>query len=1048
LTLRAANDDSEAEYARLLDQILQVQPNNLKVLAERAKAALGRLDRATFKDTLDQFRRLSGHWSAATRNRLGLIELEFSGKGKVVLDARAVCSAASICPIEGQLLATSLLVPGLFMGEPRDELSFDLATLANLLAAERGFARDAATVNPTLNAIGKPLRQFVHLTPLRTAPDAPDLWLTFSPGPVPGAALDLDKERWDVVQPIWLTGEGQPDLFVANARIVRRVDGKGISFPFPSGTKQTPPVAGGVLAADWNNDGRTDLLLAGAGGLRFWQQDKEGNFVEVTSKTRLEPAILNGDYVAAWAIDIDSDGDVDIVLAPRQGQPLVLRNNQDGTFAVLRPFAEVDGLRCFTWADFDDDGAPDAALLDARGRLHVYAGQRSGQFRLRETPANLGRLVALAAAVLTDDSAFDLLALREDGVVFRLSDRDRGKGWDKIELARGLRLPTDSESGAARLLVGDLDNNGMLDLVASGPKETRVWLGEQPDHFVPLRTDLPGRVFAAEDLTGKGRLDLIAISALDQPQRLANSGTKNYHWLAVRPKTDRTVLAGDNRINSQAIGGDIEMRAGTLVQKQAISKPRVHFGLGNRQKSDLIRIVWPNGIPQVELALAANQVTIATQRLKGSCPFLFTWDGHGFQFVKDFMWSTPLGLSINAQETAGITQTEEWVKIGGDQLVPREGFYDVRIAATLWETDFFDYLALGVVDHPAGTEVFVDERFALTPTPPQLVLTNRPRPVAHAWDDTGTDVTDIVKEIDGRYLDTFGRGLFQGVTRDHWVEVDLGDEAPTEGPVWLLAHGWIHPTDSSINVSMGQGRHEPPRPLVLEVPDGKGGWRAGLPPLGFPAGKNKTMLIRLDGINGKGVARHFRLRTNMEIYWDALHYAVGLDASGIKQRQLAPEVAELRYRGFLEITQANASSPELPHYDKVETANQRWRDLIGYYTRFGDIRELLASIDDRYAIVNAGDEIVLRFRVPNEPPAGWKRDFICLSDGWTKDGDFNTRYSKTVLPLPSHDQKGYDRPPGLLQDDPVYQRFPDDWRQLHTRYVTPYQFERGLRPPR
>jgi hypothetical protein len=303
----------------------------------------------------------------------------------------------------------------------------------------------------------------------------------------------------------------------------------------------------------------------------------------------------------------------------------------------------------------------------------------------------------------------------------------------------------------------------------------------------------------------------------------------------------------------------------------------------------------------------------------------------------------------------------------------------------------------------------------------------------------------LVRDIDGRYLDTCGRGPYQGVTNDHWVEVDLGDDAPREGPVWLLASGWVHPTDSSINVALGQGKHDAPRPLVLEVPDGKGGWKVGRPALGFPAGKNKTILVRLDGITGKGVTRRFRLRTNMEIFWDALHYAAGLDASQARQQRLAPVTAELRYRGVLEMTQPNASSPEVPVYDKVARTTQRWRDLEGYYTRFGDVRELLAKVDDRYVIANAGDEIVLKFAAPAGPPPGWKRDFLFVSDGWVKDGDLNTAFSKTVLPLPAHDLKRYDRPPGALEDDPVYRRFPDDWRKYHTRYVTPYNFERGLR---
>ena len=69
-----------------------------------------------------------------------------------------------------------------------------------------------------------------------------------------------------------------------------------------------------------------------------------------------------------------------------------------------------------------------------------------------------------------------------------------------------------------------------------------------------------------------------------------------------------------------------------------------------------------------------------------------------------------------------------------------------------------------------------------------------------------------------------------------------------------------------------------------------------------------------------------------------------------------------------------------------------------------------------------------------------------IGDGWNKDGDYNTASSKTVLPLPSHDRPGYDPPPGDLEDDPVYLRHPEDWRDFHTRYVTPRDFQRGLRP--
>src|SRR5262249_2240938 len=296
-------------------------------------------------------------------------------------------------------------------------------------------------------------------------------------------------------------------------------------------------------------------------------------------------------------------------------------------------------------------------------------------------------------------------------------------------------------------------------------------------------------------------------------------------------------------------------------------------------------------------------------------------------------------------DTATSLQTASWVKVRGDQLVPRDGFYDVRVLANLWETHFYDHLSLLVVDHPPGTEIHIDERAADTPLVPEVVVTGPSRPIARARDQDGRDVTEILRSTDGRYLDGFQLGRFRGIARDHWIEVELGKDAPSEGPVGLLARGWVYPPSSTVYAAIAQGKHDRPQGLVLEVPDGKGGWKVGRPALGCPAGKNKTILIRLDGIEGKGVTRRFRLRTNMEIYWDSFAWARGLDTKFVRQKRPQPDTAEVRYHGTVEMTQANDWSPELPDYNRLVGIEQDWRDLIGYYTRYGDVRELLAAVD-------------------------------------------------------------------------------------------------------
>jgi hypothetical protein len=160
--------------------------------------------------------------------------------------------------------------------------------------------------------------------------------------------------------------------------------------------------------------------------------------------------------------------------------------------------------------------------------------------------------------------------------------------------------------------------------------------------------------------------------------------------------------------------------------------------------------------------------------------------------------------------------------------------------------------------------------------------------------------------------------------------------------------------------------------------------------------------------------------------------------------------AQLRYRGFSQIEARDASSPELPlSYAPSAGVGQKWSDLIGFHTRWGNVRELLKKTDDRYVIMNAGDEITLEFEAPAAlPPSGWTRDYVFITDGWTKDGNLNTGLSKTLLPLPSHRTPNYPTRSTRLQDDPVYKRYPQDWQKYHTRYVAPKLFNSALLPPK
>ena len=988
---RAGGEENEAEAQRTLADLAS-RTGNLVVQLDLARMAAKRGDREALDRALGTLESLSGGWPEDVRQRLSAVKQ----------------AAAKDTQAAGR----------------------QIAFLRNLLLRLSDYRRSLADVSTPREEVGEPITRFLVLPNPDPHAAAADTGLTFSV-----AAVDAisGSQRWIGV--VSLTGEGAPAIAASDGRTMRlAAHGQAASaVAIPGAAQGDAATRHSVLAADLTYDYRTDLVLAGAAGLRILKQNESGTFEDVTSATTLPRERVSAAVWGVWAADVDTDGDLDLVVSPVDAPPVVYRNNTDGTYAVLEPFAGVQRVRGFVWADLDGEGVPDAAFLQEDGRVRVLLNERSGSFRERPLPDGFPRAVAIAPAEVTGDSMLDLVALTAEGVLVGLSQAENGGDrWVHREIGRAGGGPF--EIGTARLLAGDLDNNAAIDFVVASGAESRVLLGGPDGALQPLASPLHLSARAIADLDGNGRVEIVGLTAEGRMASAASRGTKEYHWQVLRPRA--ATSTGDQRINSFGIGGEVEVRSGLHVQRRLITSPVVHVGLGEATGSEVTRLLWPNGTVQSEFDLQADAEVAATQRLKGSCPWLFAWNGREMGFVTDVLWRSPLGLRINAQETADVLMTEDRVKVRGDQLAPRDGVYDLRITAELWETHFFDHVALLAVDHPEGTEVWLDERFAAPPPSLDLIVTERVQAFAAVHDDTGRDVSDVVAARDDRHLDFAGRGAYQGVTRDHHVEIEVPDQAPRSGPLWLIAQGWIHPTDSSVNVAISQGAHARPRSLTLQVADRTGRFRTVAADLGFPAGKDKTILIDLGRhLPGAG-PRRLRLATNLEIFWDRLGWATGRPDVVMSPVRLLPESAELRYRGYSVTGQKDASTPERPRY-LLEGTAPRWRDLEGYHTRFGDVRELLLRVDDRYVIMNAGDELRLRF--PEAPPAaaGHVRDFVMISDGWEKDGDFNTTFSRTVLPLPTHDHGGYDRPPGRLEDDPVYLKHPSDFAEYHTRYVTP-----------
>ncbi|HEY1861512.1 MAG TPA: hypothetical protein VGG61_14220, partial [Gemmataceae bacterium] len=576
-------DGGDREALSLIDRALKVLPYNYILLREKTMLAITLSDRKALSEVIAVYRFLAPTWTwdlaTETRQQLELFDREAKGPWRADFQDSAVL-------------------------------------LNNLLMADPWYDRDRNEADPRDSYIGKPVARFLRLEPLQPEASPPDHELQFEAAKLQDKPADAISDRkWDVAIPIWLSRDAKPTIFVADAREVREVSKNGTTLPFPGGPKPLPPSVHGVLAVDLDNDFRTDFVFAGAGGLRFFLQGPNGEFTDVTAETGLDPAIVDADYFGVWAVEFTMSGDLDLVVAPRTGAPFVLKNNRDGTFNVERPFTELDGVRAFVWADLKQSGFPNAVFLDAKGKLHYFANKRHGLFREQPLPENLGRFVALAVGDL-GSGAFEIIALREEGALQGLAFNSKTKAWHIEEIARWPDFPSGAEPGPYHIVLADLDNNGALDLIASGSAGTRIWLGAERGGFTALSSS--ATVFGAAPLHEDGRLDLLALSKEGLPTELINHGKERYHWLDLRLRAaadeDGKVLPlVRHRINSFALGGEIECRAGLWAQKQIIADAIVHIGLGTHSQLDLLDIDWPNRLHRAERGLKSGQNLEITQ---------------------------------------------------------------------------------------------------------------------------------------------------------------------------------------------------------------------------------------------------------------------------------------------------------------------------------------------------------------------------------------------------------------------------------------------------
>jgi hypothetical protein len=761
---------------------------------------------------------------------------------------------------------------------------------------------------------------------------------------------------------------------------------------------------------------------------------------------------------SAVAADLEADGDLDLAFAGSGG--LSVWKNLDGSsFEQLTEGLSgpdyPEGLQSLRAVDWNRDMAMDLVGISADGRAGWLQNMLHLRFRWNDGLAGsvpAAGAADLAVADFNRDGRWDLAAAGEGGVWrIQLSNNERPETAVVAAVGKGT---------AGQVVRADFDNDSLVDLLTGGASGLNLYRGRADGGFEDLSGLLPlkaaVRAVAAADINRDGGLDVIAATAEGRLQLLLNAGGNTNEWMEIVPRAiGEDSQFQTQRVNMHGIGAVLEVRSGADWQAHVIDAPRMHVGLGTQKQADTIRVIWTDGVPQniTDVQLLRSRLgVLAPQILKGSCPYIYTWDGEKFSFFSDCLWAAPLGL---VQASGDLAPTREWeyLLIPGRQLQPRGNKYVLQFTEELWEAAYFDEVQLMAVDHPADVAVFTNEKVGSPAMAAHRIHTVRepllPRSVVNG---EGGDLLPSLKAQDQDYAKPFRQRVLQGLTDEWTLEFDFGaipkPADASASSVRLVLIGWVFPTDTSINAGLNQNPRLPdPAPPSLEVPLGDGSWKVLQPFIGFPSGKTKAMVVDVSEAVVEGQLR-FRIRSSMELYFDAAFAIVNeVDASTVVQT-CELQQADLHYRGFSQRVYAPESlfrqgyGPEGYDYSAVRTEPQ-WNEMLGRFTRYGETTQLLASQDDRLVVMGPGDELTVEFAVPEKSvPEGWVRDFVLYNVGWDKDADLSTVYGQSAEPYPTRAMPQY---PQNLEHQGASEEYERWLREYQTREYRRFEFRDAVR---
>ncbi|MCB0455067.1 MAG: VCBS repeat-containing protein [Aequorivita sp.] len=359
-----------------------------------------------------------------------------------------------------------------------------------------------------------------------------------------------------------------------------------------------------LAAADYDKNGKTDLLYAGGNGVTFMKANNSDGYDEISFPQYVFSQRSN-------FVDINNDGHLDAFVCHDVAPSVYYINNGDGTFTFHQGDIgdyPTGGNYGSVWVDYDNDGDMDCFIakcnvngdVNERSENQLYQNDGAGNFVEVGEAAGLKdnmQTWSSAWADFDNDGDLDVFIGSSSGSFTHKLNINNGDGtFTDISASTGIHALTTT---GIENCTYDFNNDGYADILSNG----NILLNNGDLTFSLIPFALPNNNGSLGDLNNDGFIDSFT------GENIYYNDANSNHWITLN------TIGVESNINGIGARITITSALGTQIREvrsgegfKYMSTLNTHFGVGSDTEITTLTINWPSGIVDVLENVAVDQV--------------------------------------------------------------------------------------------------------------------------------------------------------------------------------------------------------------------------------------------------------------------------------------------------------------------------------------------------------------------------------------------------------------------------------------------------------